>query len=85
VNTAMASLPVIAEVDVCVVGAGASGSSAAIAAARGGSSVLLIDRLPFLGGTSTSVLDTFYGFFTPDRLRGDGAILELDGSGVAAA
>ena len=26
---------------------------------------LLIDRLPFLGGTSTAVLDTFYGFYTP--------------------
>jgi hypothetical protein len=57
--------PVIAEVDVCVVGAGSAGSSAAIAAARGGATVLLIDRLPFLGGTSTAVLDTFYGFYTP--------------------
>ncbi len=59
------TLPVIAEVDVCVVGAGSAGSSAAIAAARAGASVLLIDRLPFLGGTSTAVLDTFYGFYTP--------------------
>ena len=33
-----------------------------------GASVLLVDRLPFLGGTSTAVLDTFYGFWTP----GDG-------------
>jgi FAD dependent oxidoreductase len=57
--------PVIADVEVCVVGAGSSGSSAAIAAARTGASVLLVDRLPFLGGTSTAVLDTFYGFFTP--------------------
>ncbi len=57
--------PVLAEVDVCVVGAGSAGSSAAIAAARTGASVLLVDRLPFLGGTSTAVLDTFYGFFTP--------------------
>ena len=58
-------LPLIAGVDVCVVGAGSAGSTAAIAAARGGASVLLIDRLPFLGGTSTAVLDTFYGFYTP--------------------
>ena len=58
-------LPTIASVDVCVVGAGSAGSSAAIAAARGGASVLLVDRLPFLGGTSTAVLDTFYGFYTP--------------------
>ena len=55
----------LASVDVCIVGAGSAGSSAAIAAARGGASVLLIDRLPFLGGTSTAVLDTFYGFYTP--------------------
>jgi glycine/D-amino acid oxidase-like deaminating enzyme len=57
--------PIIADVDVCVIGAGSAGSTAAIAAARGGASVLLLDRLPFLGGTSTAVLDTFYGFFTP--------------------
>jgi hypothetical protein len=35
VNRPIASRPVIAEVDVCVVGAGSAGSSAAIAAARG--------------------------------------------------
>ena len=58
-------LPLLADVDVCVVGAGSAGSTAAIAAARGGASTLLLDRLPFLGGTSTAVLDTFYGFFTP--------------------
>ena len=59
------TIPTIATVDVCVVGAGSAGSSAAIAAARAGASVLLVDRLPFLGGTSTAVLDTFYGFYTP--------------------
>jgi hypothetical protein len=58
-------IPVIADVDVCVVGAGSAGSTAAIAAARSGAMTLLIDRLPFLGGTSTAVLDTFYGFYTP--------------------
>ncbi len=57
--------PTIADVDACVVGSGSAGSTAAIAAARGGASVLVIDRLPFLGGTSTAVLDTFYGFYTP--------------------
>ena len=57
--------PRIAAIDVCVIGAGSAGSTAAIAAARTGASVLLVDRLPFLGGTSTAVLDTFYGFYTP--------------------
>ena len=61
----LGDLPVIADVDVCVVGAGSAGSTAAIAAARTGAATLLIDRLPFLGGTSTAVLDTFYGFYTP--------------------
>ena len=27
--------------------------------------MLLVEKLPFLGGTSTAVLDTFYGFYTP--------------------
>jgi hypothetical protein len=51
--------------DVVVVGSGSAGSSAAIAAARAGASVLVVEKLPFLGGTSTAVLDTFYGFWTP--------------------
>src|SRR3990170_456602 len=59
------SPPLLATVDVCVVGSGAAGSTAAIAAARGGARVLLIEKLPFLGGTSTAVLDTFYGVYTP--------------------
>jgi hypothetical protein len=51
--------------DVIVAGAGSAGSSAAISAARLGASVLLVDRLAFMGGTSTAVLDTFYAFYTP--------------------
>jgi glycine/D-amino acid oxidase-like deaminating enzyme len=51
--------------DVVVVGAGSAGASAAIAAARSGASTLLVDRLGFVGGTSTAVLDTFYAFYTP--------------------
>ena len=61
----LADLPLIAEVDVCVVGAGSAGATAAIAAGRTGASVILVEKLPFLGGTGTAVLDTFYGFWTP--------------------
>lgn len=51
--------------DVVVVGAGSAGSAAAISAARLGAGTLLVDRLAFMGGTSTAVLDTFYAFYTP--------------------
>jgi hypothetical protein len=57
--------PVAASADVVVVGSGSAGSTAAIAAARTGASVVLIEKNGFLGGTSTAVLDTFYGFYTP--------------------
>lgn len=48
--------------DVVVLGAGSAGCIAALAAAKHGTAVALIDRLPFPGGTSTAVLDTFYAF-----------------------
>jgi len=53
--------------DVVVVGSGSAGSTAAISAARYGARTLLVDRLPFMGGTSTAVLDTFYAFYTPGQ------------------
>lgn len=59
------ALEVLTAVDVVVVGSGSAGSCAAIAAARENASVLLLERHPFLGGTSTAVLDTFYGFYSP--------------------
>ncbi len=67
IGTWAAAVPLIAEADVCIIGSGAAGSTAAIAAARAGASVVLVEKLPFLGGTSTAVLDTFYGFWTPGQ------------------
>lgn len=59
-------IPVLAAVDMLVIGGGTAGCCAALAArAEGAASVLLIERYGFLGGTSTQMLDTFYGFFTP--------------------
>jgi hypothetical protein len=53
------------DADVVVVGSGTAGTTAAIAAARHGAKTVLVERFGFLGGTSTQVLDTFYGFYTP--------------------
>ncbi len=58
-------LPVFDQADVVVLGSGSAGATAAIAAARAGADTLLVERYGFLGGTSTMVLDTFYGFYTP--------------------
>lgn len=50
--------------DVCVVGAGISGVSAAIEAARLGRSVILIDGLPALGGQAVnSIIGMMVGLF----------------------
>lgn len=59
------NLPPPRHYDVIVVGSGSAGATATIAAARAGAKTLVLERLPFLGGTSTAVLDTFYGFYTP--------------------
>jgi 2-polyprenyl-6-methoxyphenol hydroxylase-like FAD-dependent oxidoreductase len=59
------AMALLARYDVIVVGSGSAGSAAAISAARAGARTLLIDRLGFMGGTSTAVLDTFYAFYTP--------------------
>jgi hypothetical protein len=61
----ISQLPIFDAADVVVVGSGSAGAVAAIASARAGADTLLIERYGFLGGTSTMVLDTFYGFYPP--------------------
>lgn len=47
------STPVKAETQVLVIGGGSAGVSAAVAAARGGADVILVERLGYLGGLAT--------------------------------
>jgi len=59
-------IPLLAETDILVIGAGSAGCIAALAASTSGKhKVMLVERYGFPGGTSTQMLDTFYGFFTP--------------------
>lgn len=54
------------QVEVLVLGGGAAGVTAAIAAAREGLQALLVESQGCLGGSRTATgVDTFYGFYTP--------------------
>src|SRR5262245_6152434 len=56
------------EADICVVGAGSAGISAALEAARLGHKVVLADGLHALGGQAVNaVIGTFCGFFSNGR------------------
>lgn len=53
------------DADICVVGAGISGISASLEAARLGRRVVLVDGLPALGGQAVnSIIGTFCGLFS---------------------
>ena len=47
------SVPVVSRTDVVVVGGGPAGFGAAVAAARNGASVCLVERYPYLGGLAS--------------------------------
>ena len=78
------------EADICVVGAGISGISAALEAAALGRKVVLIDGLPALGGQAVnSIIGTFCGLFSngPDPYQlthgiADGILRDLGRQGA---
>ncbi len=56
--------PTRVSADICVIGSGAAGMSAAIEGARAGRRVVLVDSLPALGGQAVnSIIATFCGLF----------------------
>ena len=66
------------EADVFIVGGGAAGVAAAVAAARGGKSVFLAESLGCFGGLGTSgLVPAFATFSDGERLIADGIGLEI--------
>jgi len=63
-----ADVPVIADVDVAVYGGSTTGVAAAVAAARAGCRVLLVEKYGFLGGTATAALvNIFHSRYSMDK------------------
>jgi len=88
--------PVIAECDVCVAGGGVTGVFAAVAAARAGAEVVLVERYGFLGGMATAgLVSVWHSLYDTsgeieiirgltreviERLRARGAVIDRDTS-----
>ena len=69
IREAARDIPVYKKVDVVVAGSGSAGLAAAVAAARNGADVLLVERNSFLGGQSTASYQVWFGGAT-DILTG---------------
>jgi hypothetical protein len=78
------------QADICVLGAGIAGTSAALEAAALGRKVVLIDGLPALGGQAVnSIIGTFCGLYSngPNRVQlthgiADGILEDLGAKGA---
>jgi FAD-dependent oxidoreductase family protein len=65
VRTRATAAPALAHADICVLGAGISGVSAALEAARLGRRVVLVDGAPALGGQAIgSIIGTIIGLYS---------------------
>lgn len=74
----MAFQTIIHRVDFCVVGGGLSGMCAAIAAARGGSRVVLVQDRPMLGGNASSEVRMWISGARGSNNRESGIIEEIE-------
>jgi hypothetical protein len=72
-------IPIAAEVDVLVAGAGMAGIAAAIAAARNGAETLLVERNGVLGGVAVAGMTLSWAnlYFTPEETLAKGIGMEL--------
>jgi len=93
VDVPAASADVVLDADVVVCGAGSAGLGAALAAARAGSSVALVERWPFFGGNATaaslgSICGLYlrttdgFGFLSNGIAREWAETLSADGFGI---
>ena len=74
----MAFQRILHHADFCVVGGGLSGMCAAIAAARGGSKVVLIHDRPVLGGNASSEIRMWISGAYGENNRETGLIEEIE-------
>ena len=65
IQEAPRSTPVLAQVDVLVAGGGLSGVIAAVAAARHGAKVMLVERFSCLGGVAALGLPVTFSGYMP--------------------
>ena len=70
-------------VDFCVVGGGMAGMCAAVAAARGGSKVALVQERPVLGGNASSEIRMWICGAQGDNNRETGILEEIEAQGLA--
>lgn len=83
---AAGAAPADLSTDVCIVGGGSGGYSAAIAAARAGADCILVERQPMLGGTSTAAYVCHWGPGPGDSLAQEiyGRLDKLGAAGITS-